>query len=107
AILQVCIRSTSTWIPAPSSAEAEAASGGGLVRPQRVMKLLERRAQEAGDVHLADLHPRCNLGLGEIVEEPQSHDGALTRRQLPDRPLEGVAAKHAVEARLVDAQLAA
>ena len=34
-------------------------------------------------MHLADADLGGDLGLGEVVQEPQAHDLALARRQVP------------------------
>ena len=57
-------------------------------------------------MHLADLHPGGDLGLRQIIEEPQRDDRALACGQASMARSQRLTAKDAVEARLLDAQLA-
>ena len=52
-------------------------------------------------MHLADARARSDLGLGEVVIDPQADDPALAGGQRPHRPLEQVAVFGGREARLL------
>src|ERR1035441_15207 len=62
-----------------------------MLSAELAAQVLHSRPLEPGHVHLGDAQPLGHLGLGQLLDEAQSHDAALAGTEMGHRPLDDVA----------------